>query len=465
MLFCRSCCLRSNSSINLIASLPSELLHHILTYYGDDFRDIIHFSTICKHWKEVGDHSLLWLNIRLSFYCSDLYYSIMTGASPTEKHHDGHRHPCRLNLFEEVLIYPNNRYKIIIEKEPSYLFNTLLPYQQAKLIRTVFMTIFVKFNQLWYIHCLWRLWLKRIDHKINKIAEKCFAPFVAVYGVAAQIIAADLLVDVHNYSSSLSISNHIGFISIYSFLISYSVFFAGGIINALYYEIRYPMNNNLNAQIPWKRFKPIIIAELLILGLLLSIIMLHVKLSAVYPTLHYAYIPVPMWILFTASIIAALDAMLEEKHPDFITLLCVVVSIITVVCVPLSLTLIALYYDSPGHYAVSSLVFPTIPLYLPILGLILLMILSIIDNILVLRRYCTEAYQQIRYLENVRSKTTFKLISDLARSVFLMGTVGTMIYFFIMLVRESFSLGQAMVVILVWSNCVYCSLFCLLFGR
>lgn len=48
--------------------LPIELLHLILQFYTNKLSGLIKFQTICKQFKEVSSHSLLWLSIDLSFY-------------------------------------------------------------------------------------------------------------------------------------------------------------------------------------------------------------------------------------------------------------------------------------------------------------------------------------------------------------------------------------------------------------
>ncbi len=50
------------------SDLPGELIHIILCYYTHSFKDLIKFSTINKTCKQISDHSLLWLEVKLMFY-------------------------------------------------------------------------------------------------------------------------------------------------------------------------------------------------------------------------------------------------------------------------------------------------------------------------------------------------------------------------------------------------------------
>ncbi len=55
--------------------LPPEILHLILNFLVNHFRDLIAFSTIDKTCKSVADHSLLWLKVDLTFKLSKRFTS------------------------------------------------------------------------------------------------------------------------------------------------------------------------------------------------------------------------------------------------------------------------------------------------------------------------------------------------------------------------------------------------------
>eukprot|EP01040_Poterioochromonas_malhamensis_P017482 gene17482-20106_t len=50
------------------SALPAELIHIILSYYAHSFQHLIKFSAINKACKQISEHSLLWLEVKLMFY-------------------------------------------------------------------------------------------------------------------------------------------------------------------------------------------------------------------------------------------------------------------------------------------------------------------------------------------------------------------------------------------------------------
>ena len=106
-----------------IEILPAEILHQILLYYTNDFAGLIHFSSVCKEWKEVVAYSSLWFTTELSFYAPTRYFQLYEN-SPEERSHCERRKRNRGDTYPlEILLSNTNSflfeakvYKIIIRR-------------------------------------------------------------------------------------------------------------------------------------------------------------------------------------------------------------------------------------------------------------------------------------------------------------------------------------------------------------
>jgi hypothetical protein len=75
---------------------PRELWNIILEFYVFSWRDLIKFSCICKYWKDLSDHSFLWISCPVTFHLSRrllLYFlkDYSTNVNPTTVHQESFR--------------------------------------------------------------------------------------------------------------------------------------------------------------------------------------------------------------------------------------------------------------------------------------------------------------------------------------------------------------------------------------
>jgi hypothetical protein len=72
---------------------PRELWNIILELYVFSWRDLIKFSCICKYWRDLSDHSFLWISCPITFHLSRrllLYFlkDYSTNVNPTAMHQE-----------------------------------------------------------------------------------------------------------------------------------------------------------------------------------------------------------------------------------------------------------------------------------------------------------------------------------------------------------------------------------------
>ena len=137
--------------------LPSELLHYVLCYLTQDFRDIIHFSTTCKRWKLIGDSTVLWLEKPLFFYSTDRYHEYKTDGALGGKKLLGDIFPFKVKFGSSLSSYPTVNFKVIFEVDDMNLASNecMRPYEKAREVRQQFMQLFLKYHKLWEFNYYW----------------------------------------------------------------------------------------------------------------------------------------------------------------------------------------------------------------------------------------------------------------------------------------------------------------------
>ncbi len=221
-------------SSQIFCDFPGELIHIILCYYTYSFKDLIKFSTINKTCKQISDHSLLWLEVKLMFYPPKQYvyqkgYGSFQGydfCSLLQIHENYEE------TMEAMLLKYNFRTlgKELFSKEevfpPVYKVSVTTSLQQyltqhqtsveksdqdlAYLVGKWWKELFVKYQRFYQMHMFYYPYLNYLYQRIYKIDEIDRSyNYYQVGTVGAGIFSMYFLFDF--YSTNLSQLNNMGF--------------------------------------------------------------------------------------------------------------------------------------------------------------------------------------------------------------------------------------------------------------
>jgi hypothetical protein len=346
-------CMHRKKNVNVcspLQSFPLELLHMILKYSTNDFRGIIRFSAVCQQWKNVGDYTTLWLKCPLYFYSSRLYFEteIHYGSDLIEA---GDRFPVKIRLDDPLpLVIPTQKFKVEVSRsrsptaclKPDAQISGLKPLQEAKRIRTDFMKVFVEFHLVWNWYGRWKPFLKRVADRVYSF-RGCYEPFAFIAGIALTSLSVYLLRDLPKYNEGeLSLANHFGFGCLYVVVSLYIAFFLLEALRCLYFRVVYHSSVSVTLMKPISQELGVISN---LLGILTSLALFHIKLSSAgnNQSFLFSFIPLPLWsfclLTFALEIFLFLDYYKLKPIRAFS-------EIFALFSLPLSFSLLALYYDS-----------------------------------------------------------------------------------------------------------------------
>lgn len=356
--------------------------------------------------------------------------------------------------------YPTNSYKIIFKKDKKILNNSsLLSSQKAQLVSVAFLDVFVTFHRLWSNYDIQRRYWERLNDRVKAIFTPYYVHFCISTTTIGLILAAYLFSDLKDLPSSLSPSQHTGFGCLYFIIATHIILDIVLVIHTIADAVKNFLTQDLKNLIPYRLLIPHIACELILFGILSSLIMTHIKFSSFSPTFHYYYIPLPMYFFFAFAIFALKDTLAPTE---------LIILMITLLCLPLGLTFIAFYYDPSIHF-ISSLIYATIPFYFPTFVILVVSFFFILENVHSTRN-CIELIMiseeiHIGLLLHVRRSNKINLLIGLLPGImklcFCLMTVMTLLYFLIEI--NSLSLGQATMIILIALNCAYCTLQVMIF--
>lgn len=377
-------------------SLPSEILHLILSFYTSKFPGVIHFGTICKEWKEVADHSFIWSKRVISFYSPIEYFRSYIPNIDEDIEEErlilaraevGNRRPLIIDINQTDFQCFAYRFKIEVHisgdnlndnddvenplsnertttvSSPPLPFPAKQPLERAAEIRRKFMRIFTTFHRLWHWHIQHRPYSASILKALSptNMRQNIYAAaFCTLFLPPASCL---LLSDITNYPSSISEKNTIGFIVLYSFVFILIITLICSILHMIAAEIVYSLNLEI-----WKSKSKIDVYALLVLTFLLlggglSVALLQYKVSSTSSSFHYLYIPLPLWVF--ASLATALTYYMRKDLNQFLKQISPWLSwysaFVALLSIPLGFSLIALRYDFPDD--APSLAIAMIPFY------------------------------------------------------------------------------------------------------
>lgn len=479
---------RRNEASCLIDSLPSEILHYILYFCAKDFHGIIHFSTICKQWKEIADHSLLWLTSELSFYTTDEYFKKIVPNSTSEKREFADITAFRIYINSAWIQYQTWPLKICLERErlPKHFHDWCSKYQldddsvgegDEKLkseiifslipkihyrvnltdpdaVRSRFMIVFRQYNFLWRWHTSWPPWLKKIEDKVKSFyANYHYEGICFVVSITMHAAAIYLFSDLENNSSSLTWLNHLGFACIYLYLICIFVLILLNCLKDITYIL--PSHHRpLDAPLLWDRYLPYTFLLLPILGICGALIMLEIKLSTAQ-ILHYWQTTLPLWIFFSFSYLFSLLWLKYGDPPRGSHIFFGIISFVIHLMAPLGFTLIAVLSDNLSTFPIHSAQYAVIPFYPVELAVFLFLLVCIYNNYRLLSDYCRGHPVAGDYQLGSLAPTTTKLLFSFGVTFFCFGALILIIYMNVLFLQGGISLGEGMALSVVVSFLFY----------
>lgn len=352
-----------------MTSLPNELFHLIIAYLAkDQFDPLLKFRTICRDWKEIADHSTIWLKCRLIICPPKVYRELFPPWQNEEICHSLHEEITSLRRYPPISLIREDISSPIHSQERLHSSNTtpttLEPFNEAYTISTAFLKYYRIYNHAWrrflsiyHIFNTFEVFFEKISPILVLI---CFCLNTLI------LIATILLISsITDYPTSLTIKEKIAFICIYWNLSSYLLSFLFHFVRVFADDLRCEIDLNIlkpYTVLQQPRYADAYLIILFTLALLATFALLQCSLSSYRSVIKYSYIILP---IFCAIIVGLIILIVMRPFKTKFRIGFIVFLIPT----SLSIFLVGLYYDQPSSSGVSSLSMAFIPLY-PLLFLL-----------------------------------------------------------------------------------------------
>lgn len=359
-----------------MTSIPNELFHLIIAYLTKDaFEPLLKFRTVCREWKEIADHSTVWLKCRLIIRPPKVYRELFPPWQNEEVCHSFHeeitslrRYPPSITLIKEEISSP------IHSQEILHSSNTILtPFNEAYTISTAFLKYYRIYNQAWrrflsifHIFNVFEVFFEKMNPILVMI---CFCLNTLIL-----IVTIFLISSITDYPTSLTLQEKIAFICIYWNLSSYLLSFLFHFVSVFAADLRCEVDLNIlkpfSSILQQPRYADAYLIILFTLALLASFALLQCSLSSYRSVVKYSYIILPIFcaIVVGLIILVVMRPFKTKFRIGFIVFL---------IPTSLSIFLVGLYYDQPSSGGISSLSMALIPLY----PLILILFVASLFNI------------------------------------------------------------------------------------
>ena len=337
--------------------LSSDVLHQIILFLTKEYVGLLKFRTICKDWKEIAEHSLLWLSCELVINCPRRYREEINLVSILAETYE-------IGIDDQIRCISKFQYRFLVLRNNS-IRNSMHRTTQIKKqdnfevsnqICSKFLVKFRSCHKAWDYYLTWF----PVYNYFSKMKEEYtqftrFLPWILINSIILAL-SAYLLSSIKDYSDHLSWREIVGFLCIYW----NGIFYAWHLMRKLLCQI---CNNILLFDVDIYRpfyltssdITSFVIWDLLI-ATIFTFVLLQYKLSAHTPSFRYAMIPLPLWFFqFINLLIVIYNANTISERIKFIFALFFLSSI------PLSATLIGLHYDSPDYVGVSYALVALIP--------------------------------------------------------------------------------------------------------
>lgn len=416
-----------------INRLPNELIHIILFYCTKQYKDIFQFATVCKQFRTVADHSVLWLHIPLIFYCNKEVLFCLHGEQLAQQrlknacqgsmqqyfeNYFSNASSNSITLFQPMMTISFHPVcKVMINRQqarrPSFdsymtplrptFVNSLklLPLGQSQLEMN--QALYRSANEVkrWFLDVLieyrlqWRDWQQRYQStdRWTQSIQRFFEQYLFLLFQCLVLLWCVCVYCFSNYTSSaLTLENHIGFCLVLFILGVYLLMGVGFLSieilkRRMQRQLLLLLNQAQNQLHQSFALIEMLFINLVILGVFLFIFFLYLKDAAVLPNMTYVDIAclfTAVWLLAGGLYIVA-QGLLDTKpllKTEFLGLYYLLSAF------PSSLLLLGLYLDdSEQHYGIDNLGYCLIPLY-P------LMLLVLIAS----GFYCCTLFQRVRMM-------------------------------------------------------------------
>lgn len=355
--------------------LPREVLHLLITFLvKSEFNQLFKFRTICREWKDIGDHSSIWLECPLTITAPLKY------LSPISSVFSFHPKTIILNIDQDIPRIDRNWRVIefVVDQSINPLHTSRV--EQAFQISSKFLKKWQYFHQTWTKFCITYEWLQGV----SEIVDTCirYGLYCSILNCVLLAIAAYFLSTISNYSTSLSGREIIGFCCLYWYVVYWlTLYLLSSVVQASIDYIVYSPSVCIHQ--PYRSLlKPSFILKHYIilypLALIASFALLQSALSSSNSLIRYSYIIIPF---ICVTIMSGIAIFFEAKWREGFSLSrrsnaqCGI--LVSLIPIPIYLTvfLIGLYYDQSSHAGMKSLGYAFIPLF-PYILLLLIAVLA-----------------------------------------------------------------------------------------
>ncbi len=330
--------------------IPNELYHIILSYYTNKCDQILLLRGISKSWKEIAEHSLLWLECPLQF-SSPFHYILPSRRTQT----------LTLPLHSDYRSSLQNRSgTILIDRgnQTNLSLNPLDPspnkHNQAYEIAQYFVRVYTFYHKNWWKY-------HRLASKL-RVYYNNICLFLPTYMTCVKIIGTFLLALSSYFLMYLSMETiHswktiLGFIFIFLYLLFYLIAIILYICkktmsNYLYYKTQ-DNTNDFNFYINIEPIIEHIIIVLIIIELIIALLIIYFKLIHMNNSRNsrflWSYTTIPLWVFPTIMIAMMMNELKKGGQHNQANVLITIFLGYFLYSIALSALLFAVHYDNPS---------------------------------------------------------------------------------------------------------------------
>ncbi len=293
--------------------VPSELYHLILSYYTNKCEKILLLRVLSKSWKEITEHSLLWLECPLQFSAPRSWIIPSHSGVFTLPLNSDYQASLQ-SRFGTILIDRGNQMNESEETDvtrnpldPS-LHNIPNRHQQAHEIAQYYLRVFTFYHRKWWKYH--RLTSKlRVYYDTLRVYLPAYMTCIKMIGTLLLALSSYFLMYL-SFGSVNSWKTILGFVLLLLYLLLYLI---GFMLKAYQKTLSHYLHtlihiNILKFYMNIELVPEIIIEEILmtlfILELIVVLLLLYIKIIYINNTKFlWIYITVPLWIFPTMSII------------------------------------------------------------------------------------------------------------------------------------------------------------------
>ncbi len=416
--------------------IPTELLHVIINYLTEkEYEPLLKFRTICREWKDIVEHSNVWLRGTLVVCAPKIFGQTFQSIRNYEYQFQIDENITDLQIVYATIIIAKNRY-VQLQSQRETTSSVLA---QSALAYDVFTRFLQKYRM---IHLAWRRFYSffqffdYFDQVRDKAQSSTLFKVCVVISIALLGVAAFLISSIPNHPLSLSLSEIFAFVCIYLhlwFCLIIAVVDCLGLLGQYIQE-----GIGINILQPYEIFlkssySDHFIIKIIIFTCFVSFVFLQCSLSS-ENRIIYTSVSIP---LLLSTIIAIFIYLTESSH--------LTIEILLFLCsIALSILLVGLYYDLPSHGGISSLGLTLIPLFPLVLFLLIGLSSSIVRTILLWRDLIRDVRINFIQQEDYWSRVCIPLSANF---FFVSSLVMIFLLFFDLILqafKDSLSLSQSL---------------------